>query len=94
MLKKLAKYIRIQIMPILLRINYQKRDIIFQVLTEKPSLQTKLEVFIGGNTYVFEKIANNWVITNPVTDSEDPILFEAIAKALALRFRINTSVIV
>lgn len=94
MLKKLAKYIRIQIMPILLRINYQKRDIIFQVLTEKPSLRSKLEVFIGGKTYVFEKIANNWVITNPVTDSEDPILFEAIAKALALRFRINTSVIV
>ena len=54
MLTKITKYIRYIIMPILLRINHQKQDDIFQVLTEKPSLQPQLDVFLGGKTYLFE----------------------------------------
>ncbi len=80
-------------MPLLLRINHQKRDIIFQVLTEKPSVQAQLEVFLGGKTYFFEKQTNNWALCkNQDIEINDPALFEAIAKALALRFRISTSV--
>ncbi|MFC5282669.1 hypothetical protein [Pedobacter alpinus] len=80
-------------MPILLRINHQKRDVIFQVLTEKPSTQAQLEVFLGGKTYFFEKQMNNWELSkNQDVEINDTALFEAIAKALALRFRISTSV--
>lgn len=79
-------------MPVLLRINHEKTDVIFQVITDKPSTQSTLEVFIGGKTYIFNKIGNSWII-DQINDSKDlnPELADAIAKALALRFRISSS---
>ena len=79
-------------MPVLLRINHDRKDIIFQVLTEKPSLQSKLEVFLGGHTYLFVKTGNQWALSE-IGNSEDidKKLMGAVAKALALRFRISSS---
>jgi len=80
------------IMPLLLRINHEKKDVIFQVLTDKPSAQSKLEVFLSGKTYIFTKFGNSWTIDlNQNLDMLDPALIEAVAKALALRFRISSS---
>ena len=82
-------------MPLLLRINHQKKDIIFQVITDKPSTQSKLEVFLNGQIYVFIKLGNNWSIDQlQHIETLDGILIEAIAKALALRFRVSSSQLV
>lgn len=82
-------------MPLLLRINHDLKDVIFQVITNKPSAQSKLEVFLGGNTYIFVKQGNSWSIDQ--TQTFNPLevsLVEAIAKALALRFRVSSSQLV
>ncbi len=82
-------------MPLLLRINHEKKDVIFQVITDKPSAQSKLEVFLGGNTYIFVKLGNSWSIDQTQdTSALNVTLIEAIAKALALRFRISSSQLV
>nr|WP_294894320.1 hypothetical protein [uncultured Pedobacter sp.] len=79
-------------MPILLRINHNKADVIFQVITEKPSMQSKLEVFMSGKTYIFIKTDNNWALSDTQDLSDiNPTLIDAIAKALSLRFRISSS---
>ncbi|HET8829609.1 MAG TPA: hypothetical protein VFM79_09715 [Pelobium sp.] len=79
-------------MPVLLRINYDKADVIFQVITEKPSTQSELEVFMGGKTYFFVKTGNCWALSqNQDLGDVDTTLMEAVAQALALRFRITSS---
>ncbi len=79
-------------MPVLLRINHKKADVIFQVITEKPSTQSELEVFLGGKTYFFVKTGNCWTLSELQDLSDiDITLIEAVAKALALRFRISSS---
>ncbi|HTN21481.1 MAG TPA: hypothetical protein VL125_13450 [Pelobium sp.] len=79
-------------MPILLRINHEKTDVIFQVITEKPSTQSQLEVFMGGKTYVFIKTNNSWMLSeNQDLSDVNSTLMNAVAKALALRFRINSA---
>lgn len=79
-------------MPVLLRINHDKTDVIFQVLTEKPSTQSELEVFMGGKTYNFIKTGNSWALADGNnSDDIDQTLIDAVAKALALRFRISSS---
>jgi len=79
-------------MPILLRINHEKTDVIFQVITEKPSMQSQLEVFMGGKTYIFVKTNNSWILSeNQDLSDVNPTLINAVAKALALRFRINSA---
>lgn len=79
-------------MPLLLRINFQQKNFIFQVLTEKPSLQPSLEIFFDGKTYIFQRHNHSWEFQNINQDDVNQPLFEAIGKALALRFRISTSV--
>ncbi len=79
-------------MPVLLRINHEKADVIFQVITEKPSTQSELEVFLGGKTYIFIKTGNSWILSDRHnSDAINQTLIEAVAKALALRFRISSS---
>ena len=79
-------------MPVLLRINHEKADVIFQVITEKPSTQSELEVFMGGKTYNFIKTGNSWALTGSNnSDDIDQTLIDAVSKALALRFRISSS---
>jgi hypothetical protein len=79
-------------MPILLRINHEKTDVIFQVITEKPSTQSQLEVFMGGKTYVFIKTNNSWMLSeNQDLSDVNPTLMNAVAKALALRFRTSSA---
>ena len=80
------------IMPLLLRMHHEKKDVIFQVLTDKPSSQSKLEVFLCGKTYIFTKLGNRWIIDlNQNIDLLETDLIKAVAKALALRFRISSS---
>lgn len=79
-------------MPVLLRINHKKTDVIFQVITEKPSTKSELEVFIGGKTFLFVKTGNSWTLSELQDLSDiDNSLMDAVAKALALRFRISSS---
>ena len=78
-------------MPVLLRINHDREDIIFQILTEKPSSQSQLEVFLGGQTYLFSRKNNSWALDDQhISQVSNLSLFDAIAKALCLRFRISS----
>ena len=79
-------------MPQLLRINFQQQNFIFQVLTDKPSLQPSLEIFFDGKNYIFQRQNHSWVFQNTKQEEVNEPLFDAIGKALALRFRISTSV--
>lgn len=82
-------------MPVLLRINYNNSDFIFQVLTEKPSTQLQFEIFFGGSTFLFVKTGNYWMLdAHQDLSGVDFGLMEAIAKALALRFRVSSSKLV
>ncbi|WP_120183093.1 hypothetical protein [Pelobium manganitolerans] len=79
-------------MPVLLRINYQRQDVIFQVLTDKPSLKSELEVFLGGQNYLFVKSGNQWSLAEKhATEDLDLGLMDEVSRALALRFRISSS---
>lgn len=79
-------------MPVLLRINHDKADVIFQVITEKPSTQSELEVFLGGKTFFFVKTGNCWTLNEDQNlEDADSSLMEAVGKALALRFRISSA---
>lgn len=78
-------------MPLSLRITVHQKDYIFQILTEKPSLQPSLEILMDEKIYTFKRQGHHWVFQNLSEEEVDTSVFQAIEKALALRFRISTS---
>ncbi|TKB99067.1 hypothetical protein [Pedobacter cryophilus] len=79
-------------MSTLLRITHQDQDYIFKVLTEKPSHQTVLEIFLAGQTFEFYRQGHQWLISDAEQNDINYELLKAIGKALALRFRSSTSI--
>lgn len=79
-------------MPQLLRITFQREDNIFHVMTDKPFQQTELELFYGGQTYYFRRDGSHWKLHDETTHEMNNGLFEAIGKALALRYRVSSAI--
>lgn len=78
-------------MKTLLRITFKDQDFIIQILSDKPSIQSELEVLHRGVSYTFIRKESQWT---PKEYPSDPALkeeFQQIAFALALRFRGNTA---
>ena len=78
-------------MATLLRITHQNQDYIFKVLTDKPSLQSVLEISLGGQSYQFHRKGHEWIVEAPENEELNHDLLIAIGKVLALRFRSATS---
>lgn len=78
-------------MSTLLRISFKDQDFIIQILSEKPSTQSMLEVLHRGTTYHFVRVEGRWSIQELPQDPKLSEELQQIANTLALRFRGNTA---
>jgi hypothetical protein len=81
-------FLSLTLMGLPLRITYHKTDILFELLTEKPSARSGvLEILLDGSRYRLEKHDKEWRAAGegPGLDSG---LANAIGKAMELRYRL------
>ncbi len=75
-------------MGLRLRITYKNTDVVFELLTEKPSFATtKIEISLNGGRYHLTRREKQWF---PESDDKalDNELAQAIGKAIELRYRL------
>ena len=71
-----------------LRITFNKTDVLFELLTEKPSAGLGvLEILLNGNRYCLEKQDKVWQATAEGPELDKGIA-NAIGKAMELRYRL------
>ena len=71
-----------------LRITYNKTDVLFELLNEKPSAGSGiLEIQLNGNRYLLEKQDAAWQTTGESPELDKGIA-NAIGKAMELRYRL------
>lgn len=71
-----------------LRITYNNTDVLFELLTEKPSAGAReIEILLNGNRYRLTRKERGWV-SGSEEIALDPSLAHAIGKAMELRYRV------
>ncbi|WCT13386.1 hypothetical protein [Mucilaginibacter jinjuensis] len=73
----------------LLRITFNQKDYIFQILNPKPLSKTdqEIQVLINDVTTTLIRDTNGWS-SKEEADTENKELFKAIGMAISLRYRI------
>lgn len=71
-----------------LRITYKNKDVLFELLTEKPSAGAgEIEILLNGDRYRLTRKEKEWISSNE-QNTLDRGLAHAIGKAMELRYRV------